>query len=192
MTYNPSIPQPTDNISVSQGDLLTNFTALNTIFGTDHTALNVALYSGNHKKTTLVRQAADPAAVAGAPILYTKQVTYNGPIFRDELFFRLGSGDGGAVVQLTEMNQAINSTVTGSTFMPGGFVVKWGQFSTSGTSHVASFVSAFNTSPLVVVASPFGAVPSFTWAVSTWNSTSLTIVTSASATAAFTYIAIGI
>lgn len=32
MSYNPSIPQPGDNISVSQGQMLTNFSLLDAVF----------------------------------------------------------------------------------------------------------------------------------------------------------------
>ncbi len=40
MTYNPSIPQPSDLLSVSQGAILNNFGSSNTIYGVDHYAFN--------------------------------------------------------------------------------------------------------------------------------------------------------
>ena len=53
MTYNPAIPAGGDKPSVSQGQMLTNFTQLNTQFGTEHTALNAASNNGKHKYVTL-------------------------------------------------------------------------------------------------------------------------------------------
>lgn len=62
MTYNPNIPQPIDDMSVSQGDLLTNFGDLNTVYGSsgDHVALDAASNRGKHKKVTFVSQGSDP------------------------------------------------------------------------------------------------------------------------------------
>lgn len=62
MTFDPNIPQANDDISVSQGDLLTNFTDLNTVYGSsgDHVALNATTNRGKHKKVTFVSQGSDP------------------------------------------------------------------------------------------------------------------------------------
>ena len=68
MTYNPNIPQPKDIIADSQGDLLINFTQLNSIFGTngDHVAFNASTNRGKHNKTTFVSQGNDPTTDAPA------------------------------------------------------------------------------------------------------------------------------
>lgn len=66
MTYNPSIPQGTDNISVSQAQILGNFGQLNSQFGIDHTAFNTGSGNGNgfHKKVTWLDQT---SSLPGAP-----------------------------------------------------------------------------------------------------------------------------
>jgi len=61
MTYNPSIPQPIDDMSDSQSDLLTNFGELNTVFGEDHEAFNAAVNKGKHKKVTFTSQGSNPS-----------------------------------------------------------------------------------------------------------------------------------
>jgi len=64
MTYNPEIPKAKDVMADSQGDMLTNFTQLNTIYGTagDHVAFNAASGAGKHKKVTFLSQGSDPDA----------------------------------------------------------------------------------------------------------------------------------
>ncbi len=58
MGFNPNIPQPTDNLSVSQGQFLTNNIALNTVFGVDHIDFtNVTAQKGFHKT---IRQVIQP------------------------------------------------------------------------------------------------------------------------------------
>lgn len=66
MTYNPSIPQATDNLSDSQQDLLDNFTALNNVYGTDHFAYDES--GGNatkHKRIVLPKGVTDPTPASG-------------------------------------------------------------------------------------------------------------------------------
>lgn len=60
MTYDPSIPQPTDDLSDSQGDLLINFGQLNTVYSVDHVALNASSNRGLHKKVSFLSQGSDP------------------------------------------------------------------------------------------------------------------------------------
>lgn len=53
MAYNPNIPQPTDLLSDSQGDLLTNFTALDNVYSGDHYPFSdVTANSTKHKTVT--------------------------------------------------------------------------------------------------------------------------------------------
>ncbi len=77
MTYLPSIPQAPDFLSVSQGQILANFTQLNAIFGVDHVFLNTntsLLPSGYHTAIHMVPQN-NPATKNGFGILYSKQIT---------------------------------------------------------------------------------------------------------------------
>ncbi len=50
-TYLPNIPLASDDLSTSQADLLGNFQALNTIYGTDHYPFSdTSADQGFHKK----------------------------------------------------------------------------------------------------------------------------------------------
>lgn len=87
MTYNPNIPQANDNPSLSQGQMLTNFGQINTLFGTnlttgaggDHTLLDSAINQGHHNRITFIDQSIANAVVkqAGANqvLLYGKTVS---------------------------------------------------------------------------------------------------------------------
>lgn len=96
MTYNPNIPQPDDNLSVSQGDLLNNFTDLNTKFSINHVSLtDTTSDTGKHKYVSFVEQASNPETVANEQILFTKDSSG-----KPELFARAESN--GSAYQLTK------------------------------------------------------------------------------------------
>jgi len=88
MVYNPNIPQGTDNISVSQPQLLENFSQLNTVFSENHYAFDdaTAANRGLHQKVTYPLVIANPNAVA--PICNTYTKTIDG---KQELFFQNNS-----------------------------------------------------------------------------------------------------
>ncbi len=73
MTYNPNIPQPTDNLSNSQAQFLANFNQLNVQFAIDHTGFNTGSGNGDgfHKKVTLPGNVAVPSPGAGFGNIYT-------------------------------------------------------------------------------------------------------------------------
>ncbi len=78
MTYNPSIPQPTNLISNSQSQLLANFGQLNTQFGVDHDKFNTGSGNGTgwHKQVTFIAPLSmDPTPASGQGIAYTKTVS---------------------------------------------------------------------------------------------------------------------
>jgi hypothetical protein len=78
MSYNPNIPQPTDNISVSQGQILTNFTQLNQVFtfnssttGATGGTLGVKLTNG-----LIINFSSSLVAFTSGGTLFTFQTTY--------------------------------------------------------------------------------------------------------------------
>ncbi len=75
ITYNPAIPQPTNLISASQPQVLTNFAQLNTQFGVDHSPFYTGSGNGTglHKKVTSPAQASVTAS-AGQGVYYTSMV----------------------------------------------------------------------------------------------------------------------
>lgn len=56
MAYKPGIPQPTDDMgATSQGEILENFTQLDSQFGTNHVAFSAAADNGKHSHVTFIR-----------------------------------------------------------------------------------------------------------------------------------------
>lgn len=83
MGYKPGIPLSTDYIAQSQQDFINNFETVNKTYGLsvtptenvgDHVALTETSEEliGKHKKTTLIKQAADPTVAASECALYSK------------------------------------------------------------------------------------------------------------------------
>ena len=197
MSYNPAIPQATDLISVSQGDLLNNFTVSNNVFGVDQYEFDfsggdpapydiaVAGDKGKARQTTLVRVSADIANAGANEIgLYNK----NDGSGVQQLYMRRNSG--GSVIQMT------GSTipgVPGMTFLPGSTTMMWGTFTYSGSSSLQGYVSSFVTATYVVMLTPLNSAAA---ASSTWisgNSTSGFTVTNSGtvSNASWQYLAIG-
>ena len=104
MSYHPNIPQPGDDPTVSQGQLLDNFGKINTDFSVNHVALTAGGNNGFH---TLVQftnvLATDPAVSGVQSAVYPKSV--NGS---PQLFFRNIS----KIYPLTGLN-VVNGTITG-------------------------------------------------------------------------------
>jgi hypothetical protein len=141
MTYDPLIPAANEIISVSQPKILENFTQLNTIFGIDHVEYNnlIAANRGKHTKVTYVQQSGDPAT--GPTVteiqIYTKDVAGTPRIF----VRRLGVGN---IYQLDGGPTPVSAT-TGSTWIPGGIILKWGQFKPAAASGTLDYVANGNT-----------------------------------------------
>jgi hypothetical protein len=150
MTYNPSIPGQNDLISASQSQIQTNFSQANTAFGIDHTAFDVALNQGKHKQSTYV-EISDPTTVANELAVYSKD---SGGV--TQLFLRRENN--GTVIQMS-IGDPIAST-NGSSFLPGGVVIKWGQIDFSAASKAVTFASAFPTAVFSITLAADTSTPS--------------------------------
>ena len=73
----PTIPQPGDNLDFSQGQLLSNNSGLDTVFGIDHYKFSDATVNkGFHKQVTSPNQGSHPATAAN-PLFYGMQDSAN-------------------------------------------------------------------------------------------------------------------
>jgi hypothetical protein len=75
--YVPNVPLSNQSLGQTQPTINTNFTVLNTAFGTDHvnytsSALPTAGNSGRHNQVSLVQQATDSTISGSLAALYTK------------------------------------------------------------------------------------------------------------------------
>ena len=148
--YYPSIPQPTDNPSVSQAQLLQNFGQINTSFSVNHDALTDATSAnwGKHTFVSLMQQAVEPTTIASEGALYTYSVTPTGGSAAPQLFW--GPESDGATVQLTNYFAPLNAA-TGGTFLPGGLIMQWAVVNCTASSVTAvTFPTAFSAAAFCV------------------------------------------
>jgi hypothetical protein len=135
MTYQPGIPIASDFLATSQGDLLTNFTQLNTQFGVDHTPFNTGSGNGDgtHLQVTINDPlVSDPSPIGDGGVYYTKD---NGsgvavPYFANSNgAFELGGSASGFT-----LNTTTGSTATGYILFPASaFILMWGSNVAAGT-----------------------------------------------------------
>jgi hypothetical protein len=146
MTFNPNIPAAGDQPAQSQSQMLTNFGQLNVIFDQDHVTFDAAASGdrGKHEKSTYVTQASDPTTLVNELVLYAKTVSG-----QTNLYARRESN--GTVIQLTFGNPVASSS--GSTFLAGGVILKWGTVSilNGASSAVVTFGTAFPNNLWLVV-----------------------------------------
>ncbi len=136
MAYNDT-PLPTETPAQSQPLMRQNFQQIATSYNTDHIPLTSVATVGFSNKLTLVDQSTNPSGlpggVAGSDVLYANTV---GSLI--ELFLQRQAG---GPVQLTSGIPI--SGGNGSTFLPGGIILKWGakQPGQTGSSFPISFTT---------------------------------------------------
>lgn len=131
--YNPNIPQGTDNLSTSQGQILNNFSQLNTIFDVDHVKYDDATSAnrGFHRKVRLVNVASDPVLVSPQTQLYTK--TTGGA---EEFFFANAS-------TTTQLTGPRSLNTKGYATLPGGLIIQWNRLASVTNGLPETFALAF-------------------------------------------------
>ncbi len=143
MTFNPNIPQSADIPSQSQGQILTNFQELNTVFDVDHVPFDdaTAVNRGKHDQSTYIELGADPATLSDEVAFYSKDSGGN-----SRLFMRQESS--GTVIQMSG-DDPVNAASSGSTFLPGGLIYAWNRETVSNNTVVT--VSAVTNIHQVVI-----------------------------------------
>jgi hypothetical protein len=197
MTYNANIPQPTDNLSVSQGQFLTNFGQLDEIFDNDHYTFDDATsggaYRGFHRQITLAQTNA-PASVPTDPssIIFTKNNSAGHPYP-----FFLNSQAANVAAALPFLPDLLGNTVQAG-FKIGQVIVNTGQGTLTGANPatgVVTFKIPFPTQMLFVGFTLNGGATVTTYLVSTQTSGSTIVGVTAGFRANgnqdFYYLAIG-
>lgn len=131
MAYNPAIPQPTDQISVSQTDILNNFMAIQTLIDVNHVDF-ANVNQGKHFFVEFPIQAIAPVTAAAEVGLYSQTSAFT---LQPELVFSKQSGTG--VYEFTSSGQLVNG---GWARLPSGILYKWG---TGGPGAAGAYVITF-------------------------------------------------
>jgi hypothetical protein len=140
MAYNNNIPQPNDDLSVSQPQILANFAEIATAFNLNHGPFNSGT-EGKHAFVEMPNQnAAPPVTIANEVGLYCNTSAFT---TQPELFLikQLGSTVPPNLRPPIAPNgyeiSGSNYTSPGWTRLPSGILLKWGTFSTnSGVPYV--------------------------------------------------------
>ena len=122
MVYTVDIPQPTDDPSQSQGQILGNFQGINTLVNVNHVDFDEA-DEGKHKFLQMPEQAAAPATAANEAGLFAQESSLTAVT---ELVFRRESS--GTEIEFT----GLLANTNGWTRLPSGILLKWGSGSGSG------------------------------------------------------------
>lgn len=146
MVYNPSIPQPSDRLRISQSEILENFTELDNIFDVDHVKYSdITGDAGKHEASTFVNRTdkalvIPPATTSEELALFVKDDAAGIPrIFYQEP----DSAGAGAQQQLSgnvkaPADNGINP-LCGETSLAGGVGIKYGLISVPGSLTPTAF-----------------------------------------------------
>lgn len=139
-SYSPNIPLSSDDPKVSQSQLNSNFSKINTDFNVDHQQFTASSNSGLHKKITFQNvQVADPNLASPLASLYTKSVSGV-----TQLFFQNDNG-AGDVFQLTNL-PVVTVGTNYSILTPWNILIKMG-FSAS--TPITFSGAAFTAGPTI-------------------------------------------
>lgn len=180
-SYNPNIPQPTDQISVSQGQILLNFQSLQSWLDVNHVDY-ASVNAGKHSFVQFPVQSPVPTTGASEVGLYCQTSTYSGA---PELVFSHQSGTG--IYEFTSAGLA----TTGWARLPSGVLYKWGTATAVGAGNTTvTFPVAAN---IPVFAAGYIALITPTSNITTYivSQNTTTLVVNCSAAGNFNYLAIG-
>jgi hypothetical protein len=138
MPYNANIPQPTDQLSVSQGQILDNFIDVSSLVNINHVNFDLA-DAGKHKWVTFPSQAAIPTPpfLVGEVELYN---IVNATTAVNELYVQ--KGPGGTPIPMTA---SVISGNNGWTYLPSGFKFIGGRAQTSAGNNGTATIVFNNT-----------------------------------------------
>lgn len=136
--YNNGIPAANNNPSTDQPNMKTNTDAIDTLLQVDHVSFNTAS-GGTHKQITFSSNNV-PVPPVSPPILFTNNVAAT-----PHLFFYSGNA--------AHSSDQYVAAATGSTFLLGGIILKWGVQVAANNNTTVTFTSAFPNNCWSVVVS---------------------------------------
>lgn len=136
-SYNPLIPQPTDQQNNSQSDLLNNFGALTSWIDQDHVD-SAQAGAGKHFRVTLPVQASDPTFTGTDTGFFNALYTTTG--LQEVTIHKLLAGGTPANIPMTASvlseDLAPDPLSVGWTLLPSGIVMIWGTASGTGLTTI--------------------------------------------------------
>lgn len=125
MTYTIGVPFDAQSLANSKPQIRANFQVIFNDFAVNHVAFN-SLGEGKHKFLQMPNQGADATTLASESAFYAKSAqAYSNLFWRQESGGADPTKNQGAVIQMTNI-LPINA-LNGSTFLPGGLLLNFGQ-----------------------------------------------------------------
>lgn len=183
MTFNyfPTIPNPPNDPADDVALMQTNSASINSIVAVDHVGFNAVGGGGQHKKVTFNSNSVPAVFPVSPPVLFTDTVAGLPQL-------KFYSGDAAH-----SSNQYVLAG-TGSTFLMGGIILKWGTFTMGAgvTTQAVTFAGAFPNGKLsVVVSATSGQAADVISAQVDANLTNFTAARAITSNLPYYYIAIG-
>lgn len=187
MSYNNAIPQAGDLISTSQGEILANFTAIDSGttgtgigFSRNHVTMTDATNGGLHNRVDYYQAVSSPSISGFIGSAYPKTVT------NVELFYKNGTAD-------MQISNSSLSASGGEGMLPGGLLIKAGSGSFDGMSvdSLITFTNPF-TNGFISANAIINSATSITLEILLASETDFTVrKLSSSGTQSFYWIAVG-
>lgn len=156
MAYNSLIPKSTDTLSLSQGDILANFTALGAIAGNTNPASGSLNATSGFNWVYLPSQGSTPPAGSAFPAGDVAMYSFvNATTTRKELYINKTTAAGvltqiPATAAKVTASAAIPGAATsrGWTYLPSGALMVWGDgYTTAGAGFIAVLYSSVTGFP---------------------------------------------
>lgn len=150
MSFTPGIPQNGQTLGNSRDSTRNNFASLRSTLAENHVDVNSA-NPGLHTFVDMLAQSANSDPITGAVSIYSKAVSG----ITEWFFQRENSGN---VIQMSVGNPTV--AATGTTFLPGAVILKWGQVVPGSSGATVTFSTAFPNNCFAVVVNANSAQPS--------------------------------
>ncbi len=142
MAFLPLIPQSTDKLSISQGNILNNFTILGAIAGNANAASGSLNSTAGFNWIYLANQGATPPAGSAFPAGQVAAYSFiNATSTRNELYINKTQASGVVQIPATASTLGTSTPILGTdgyTYLPSGLLLKWGPGTANGSA-VTSF-----------------------------------------------------
>lgn len=146
MAYNQNIPQPTDQISVSQGQILGNFQAINSWVGVNHVGFNVG-DSGKHTWVTLQQQTAPSPFLSPEVGIsnYNLALTSTSQLWFSYFDNTATKREYPVTASILSTNPTPAYASVGWAYLPSGIFMKWGMISINAVAGAATLPLSYGT-----------------------------------------------
>lgn len=134
--FQSNIPQPTDQLNISQVDLLDNFGAISTYVDVNHVPFGSA-DAGKHAFITFPVQSVAPVFATGEEGLYNKvfATTTKSELYVHKQYNASSTAD----IPFTASTLTLSAPVSGAggwTYLPSGIYITWGRLTVNGDTTI--------------------------------------------------------